>query len=218
MSKRGRRVRDRLTAVRDGQDLVLLERRGHLDQVEGYVVEVGEKWLTVAVLDASIVLNGHAFLRIDDVKRVRGRNNADMVRQALTHRRQWPPAPPRTSVDLDDTRALLESLAEEPLVTIMPEGDDPDVCYIGAPVRLGARSYRLLEVTPRGVWSTKATKHRIDAISRVEIGGQYEQALLLVAGPVPHSAASRTEQEDAVAAAPDTAARRERVSDVTGAC
>lgn len=182
VGKRHKLVLERLAAAHDEQDLVRLERRDDFDDLEGYVVDLGERWFTFAVLDPAIVLDGHAFLRIQDLDRVRGRHNADMVRQALTHREQWPPAPPPVQVDLTDSRRLLESLSTQPVVTIHPEDDNPDVCFIGAPSGLGDRSLRLLEVTPRGVWNARPTKHRIDAITRVEIGGQYEQALSVVAG------------------------------------
>lgn len=70
-------------------------------------------------------------------------------------------------------------------ITIHPEDDDPDVCFVGAPVALGDRSLRLLEVTPRAVWNSRPTKHRVEDITRVDVGGRYEQALLSVAGPAP---------------------------------
>lgn len=105
-----------------------------------------------------------------------------MVQGALTLREMWPPAPPVTGVDLDTVDALLTSLMGQPLVTIHPEHDDPDVCFIGAPVDLANGKLRLLEVTPRAVWTKRPTKHRLDDITRVDIGGRYEQALLGVAG------------------------------------
>lgn len=86
-------------------------------------------------------------------------------------------------LDLDNARGLLTSLMAQPVITIHPEQDEPDICFIGAPAGLGDRSLRLLEVTTRGVWNSRPTKHRVDDITRIEIGGRYERALLSVAGP-----------------------------------
>ena len=181
MGKRRARTLEQLTAARDGADLVRIERRD-ADDLEGYVVAVGREWVLLALLEYTIVLEEHAAVRISDVRQVRRRSRGDMVRRALELRQQWPPAAPEHQMELDDLRSLLTSLVDEPLVTIYPEHDETDTSFVGAPVGVGTRSLRLLEVSPRGVWGSKPTKHRLDTITRVEFGGRHEQALLSVAG------------------------------------
>lgn len=183
MDKRQAKVRERLGRAQDELALVRIDRGSDVDSIDGYVVSVGAEWLLLAVLDHAIVLDGHTALRLEDVRRVRSRSSGDMAQQALDLREQWPPGPPAVQVDLDSTWAMLTSLMTQPLVTVHPENEDADICFVGVPVGLGDRSLRLLEVTPRAVWASRPTKFRLDDITRIDIGGRYEQALLSVAGP-----------------------------------
>lgn len=185
MGKKRERALERLEAAREERLLVNIERGFDVDEMEGYVLDIGPSWVLLAILDPDIVLDGYAFLRLEDVRRVRGRNTADMVERALTYREQWPPARPAVPYDLSGTAPLLESLQELPLVTIHPEDNDPTVAFVGALAGLSDRFVRLHEVTPRGVWNGTPTKHRLNAITPVEIGGRYEEALLSVAGERP---------------------------------
>lgn len=149
-------------AQADG-DLVRVRRRGHLVTHEGYVLAVGERWLLLANLDPAIVLDG-------------------FVRSALTLRGQWPPAPPPTPVALDDTRALLGSVdGRWPLVTIHPELDDPEVCFIGEVQRVGRKTVSLREITPDATWREPREAYRLGRITRVDVGGSHERALIEVA-------------------------------------
>lgn len=183
--KRKEKVRARLLAAQTDLALVRIDRGGVLDVIDGYVLGVGVEWLLLAVLDHGIVLDGHTCLRVRDVKHVGRRHVGDMVQQALALRGQWPPTLPTAALDLDDASGLLSSLTGEPLVTVHAEHDDATICFIGAPVGLGERSLRLLEITPRAVWHDRPTKHRVEDLTRVDVGGRYEEALLNVAGPPP---------------------------------
>ena len=175
----------RLVEVRDEQALVRIDRGGELDLLEGYVVAIGTEWLLLALLDPAIVLDGHAALRLTDLRRVRRRQSGEMAQQALTLRGQWPPTPPEPGLDLESTEGLLTSLMTQPVLTIHPEHDNPDICFVGAPVAQDDQTLRLVEVTPRGVWNSRPTKYRVEGITRIDVGGRYEQALLSVAGPLP---------------------------------
>jgi len=160
-------------------ELVRVHRRKHLDCYDGYVLAVGKRWLLLANLDGAIVLDGYTALRRRDVKSVRRKCTADFVRTALTLRGQWPPAPPATQVDLEGTRSLLASLRGQwPLVTVHPELEDPDVCFIGDLQHVGRKWMRLREITPQATWTEPPSEFRIDRITRVDMGGRYEQALI----------------------------------------
>jgi hypothetical protein len=184
--KRRTPIATALAQSRDELELVRLARRGDLETVEGFVIEVGPEWVLLSCLDPAIRLDGHTAVRRDDVSKVRRPSTGDFVRRALELRGEWPPAGPAFPVDLTDARTLLRSLhGSAPLVTVHAEHDDPDQCLIGAIDGLGTRTLRLREVTPRAVWTVASTRQRIDRITRVDVGGAYEQALLDVAGPTP---------------------------------
>lgn len=172
----------RLREAAEELDLVRLER-GELEPLEGYAVGVGEQWCLLALLDPALVLDGHVALRLEDIRRVRTRPRQEVAQGALVLREQWPPCAP-DGVELDDVRSVVTSLAA-PLVTVHPEHDDPDVCFVGVPRGFGRRTLWLRELTPAATWTNDVTKHRVDGITRVDVGGQYEQALLALAGPPP---------------------------------
>jgi hypothetical protein len=84
---------------------------------------------------------------------------------------------------LTSTRTVLEFAAKRsPLVTIYVERRDPNVCYIGSPVGMTTASLRLRRITPDALWEEKPKTYPFKDITRVEIGGRYETALMAVGG------------------------------------
>lgn len=76
---------------------------GDGDPVEGYVVDVGERWVLIAVLDASIFIDGFAAVPIADIARVEPRNGSrEFVERALRLHDEWPPTSPAEKISLDD--------------------------------------------------------------------------------------------------------------------
>ena len=129
--------------------------------------------------------NGYLALRLSDVSRVKRCGGPDdFVGRALAARGEWPPAP--VDVDLDSVAGLIKTAADvAPLVTLLVEEDDPNVCFIGRPVRFTDRSVRLLEITPKAKWAQRPTKWAFKDVTRVDFGGRYEDALAVVGGPPP---------------------------------
>ena len=99
------------------------------------------------------------------------------------------PVPPRQRIDLNHgVKKLVQSVAKRSaLVTIHPELDRTDICYIGRPIRWGKRALHLQEVDPDGRWEDETEKHRIDTITRVDFDRVYEKNLAIVAGPQPRA-------------------------------
>ena len=69
-----------------------------------------------------------------------------------------------------------------PLVTVHREGIDPDVCWIGRVLGIERGRVSLLEITPDATWEEKPESFRLNEITRVNFGGDYETALHLVGG------------------------------------
>jgi hypothetical protein len=77
---------------------------------------------------------------------------------------------------------LLSAGKAFPLVTIHREQVDPDVCCIGQVQGVSRGRVSLLEIGPDAVWEDTPEEYRIKEITRVNFGGDYEDALHLVGG------------------------------------
>lgn len=179
-------ARARLEHARDEQLLVNVRRWiPQSDRVEGFVVAIGERWVALQRLSDRIVFDGWAMLRLKDIQAVSIEPDPDSFEvRALRVREQWPPTAPR--VDLDRTESLIATAASvAPMVTVFDDFSRPDACWIGSVVSVDERMLRLLEVSTRGGWERKPRTFSPADITRVDIGGGYEEALHLVAGPPP---------------------------------
>jgi hypothetical protein len=180
---------ERLKRARASFELVRVWRVvGDGDRLDGYVVDVGERWVLIAVLDASIYVDGFAAIPIADIARVKtGSGSHEFVERALRLHDEWPPAPPAETISLDDLGQLVQVAARQyPTITIHIERRDPDVCFIGIPVKFGRRSLHLLEVDPNAEWWDRSRKWAWSDITRVDFGGRYERTLFEVAGIPPN--------------------------------
>ena len=84
---------------------------------------------------------------------------------------------------MDTTKSILESAgAIYPLVTIHREEAEADVCHVGQVVATNRTQVALLEIGPDARWDRKASMHALREITRINFGGSYEDALLLVGG------------------------------------
>ena len=178
-------VRNDLGVAAASRKLVRILRtiRG-ADKIEGFVLKVGAEWLLVHNLDPGIFLDGHIALRLRDVRDVKPLASAAFAAKALQQFGDRPRMPGR--VDLSSTRTVIESTSRRfPLLTIHVERRDPTVCYIGVPVEISSKTLRLRHITPDAVWENEPTNYPLRDITRAEIGGHYERALLAVGGRPP---------------------------------
>ncbi|RBY80594.1 hypothetical protein DQ238_08435 [Geodermatophilus sp. TF02-6] len=155
------------------------------DELDGFVVGLGQAWVLLAELDHDIHLNGYAALRLGGVSRVERCGGSDtFVGRALAARGEWPPV--GVDVDLDGVAELVRTAAEvASLVTLHAEEDDPTVCFVGRPVRFTTRSVHLLGITPQAEWADRPDTWAFADVARVECGGRYEEALALIGGAPP---------------------------------
>lgn len=174
-----------LAAAKEEKVLVRLRRAGALDDVSGYVLAVGRRWVLLARVADTICSDGWTAVRLRSVRRVRADAHRDFVDAALRLRGQWPPRLPDQVLDLDSSRALLGSLRGEELVAVHPERRDPDICFVGVVRDVRDVRDHLVEVTPGARWEARRRRRRLRAITRVDVGGSYEAALRLVAGAAP---------------------------------
>lgn len=180
-------IRKRLESARERQALVRLRRWiPESDQLEGFVVARSRHWVLLAVLSDRITLDGWTAVRLKDVQAVTIYPEKDCFEiKALQARQMWPPVAPEP-LDLTAVTELLRSASTVvPMVGVFREFDRPDVCWIGAPIGVTDSVLSLLEVNVAGGWARKPRSFDVDDITRVDLGGGYEEALALVAGPPP---------------------------------
>jgi len=58
----------------------------------------------------------------------------------------------------------------------------PDTCIIGRTTSDNNVHFEFLEIDPDGKWESEPSYYRLNQITRVDLPGPYEKALLLVGG------------------------------------
>jgi hypothetical protein len=160
---------------------VRLSRRFENSAVRGYVLAVGPQFFLLALVSDRIWFDGFECFRISDIRHIRPDQYATFAEAALKKRAERIPKKIRVGVDSVE-QLLLTATRAFPLVTIHREKVDPDVCWIGRVLGVDRGYVSLLEITPQATWEKMPTKYRISEITRVNFGGDYEDALHLVAG------------------------------------
>jgi hypothetical protein len=129
-----------------------------------------------------IGLNGFQCFRLKDVTELEVPHEyRDFVEAALE--RRGLSRPERPDVCLSSIEELIVSAgALFDLITIHREDLDPDGCHIGKVVSVTPPFLHLQEITPAAIWETDPIKYRLSEITRVDFGGDYEDALWLVGG------------------------------------
>jgi hypothetical protein len=184
-SARAERALSRLKHARETGLLVEVERRiPYADALDGFVVATGREWIALARVSDEIDLDGWVMLRLHDVRSVRLYPADCLAVKALTIRGQWPPVAPVVRLD-HVTELITDAAARAPMVTVHREFHRPDACWIGVVRKVSGRTISLLKVDPSGRWARKPCTYRLNQVTRVDVGGRYEDALHLVAGPAP---------------------------------
>ena len=169
--------------MKDGS-LIRFSRRFESSRVCGYVLDVGPRFFLLAVVQDRIWFDGFECLRIADVEHLEPDRYAGFVEAALRKRKERKPGKPRVKLDrLED--CLRSAGLAFPLVTIHREEVDCEVCQIGRVIRVERGRVLLLEIRPDATWEEQPTRYRLNEITRIDFGGDYEEALDLVAGTPP---------------------------------
>ncbi len=158
-----------------------MERRFESSWIQGYVVDIGPKWFLFNLVTDRIHFDGFECFRLEDIQRVRPAPYAKFVETALQKRNEE--RPPRPAVNLEDIdRLLLTAGRAFPLVAVHLEEVKRGACWIGKVQSIKRPNLLLLEINPDATWDEEPREHSIDDITRVNFGGEYENALYLVGG------------------------------------
>jgi len=174
--------RSQLASARRDKLMVRFTRPFEEGSVNGYVIDIGPEFFVVALVSDAIRFNGFQCFRLSDVRRLQVPSRyAAFHEAALKKRGEEIPKNPHVVVT-SLPKLLLTANRAFPLVTIHREKVDPDVCQIGRVVDLRNGRVSLLEIGPDAVWDDKPETYRLNEITRVDFGGDYEEALHLVSG------------------------------------
>ena len=148
----------------------------------GYVLDIGPQFFLVANIDDSMRFDGYQIVQVKNLRRMQApARYGKFVASALRQRKQR--INRRPNIKLGGISEILESANRLfPLITIYRENIKPDSCWIGRIADLTDSAVRLHEIGPDAVWDKEPSSHRLSQITRVEFGGGYEEALLLVGG------------------------------------
>ena len=163
------------------RQLVRFQRRFEKPMVRGYILDVGPKFFLVALVSDRIWLDGFECFRVNDVRDLRPDPYSRFAESAL--RKRGERLPPKPRVSLKNIEELLMSVGRRfPLVTLHRETVDPDVCWIGRVLGVERGRVSLLNISPDATWEEKPESFKLSEITRVNFGGDYENALYLVGG------------------------------------
>lgn len=178
-------ARETLAAALESESLVSVASSAEPDVTyRGFVVGLGASWVLLHWLDSSVRLDGYVALPLEEVEEVDVLTADDSVAVAALELRGVRPVA-LSEVALDGLPSLLASIDRSyPLVSVHRARASPDMFVAGRVAQLGEESFILRHVLPNGRWGDSGG-YRYDEVTRVDFGGDYEDALALVAGPVP---------------------------------
>jgi hypothetical protein len=164
------------------RQLVRFDRRFEDSSIRGYVLDVGSEFLLLSLVSDRVRFDGFECFRISDVRNLRPDPYAAFAEAALKKRGERKPK--RPSVNITNVKGILVSASRAfPLLTIHRERVEPDICHIGRVLNVKDGRLSLLEIGPDARWDDSATEYRIKEITRVNFGGDYENALHIVGAP-----------------------------------
>ncbi len=156
------------------------------DAIDGFVVGTSKHWVLLAFVTDQVVFDGWKAIRREDIQSVVSLGKKDPFQiRALKKRGQWPPKAPNP-MNLKTIGDLLQTASfGDQLVVISCDFARTDICWIGSVLKISRRTLTLLEVTTNADWDRNPTRYDLDDITEVDFGGDYAEALALVAGPKP---------------------------------
>jgi len=179
-------MRERLEeAMGDGR-VISLDRSAfeHDDEI-GYVVAMGTDLFVLLRVADNIRFDGFSVLRIADVNDVEVPHEHDeFVESALRLRGETVDEPPE--IDLSDWMTEVRSAGRlGEVITLHSEERDAGICQIGHIRSVNDENVTLVEIDPDADWYEEPTTIAIADLTRIDVGGSYEEALVLVGGSCP---------------------------------
>lgn len=177
-------LRSRISQLKDArrqQTLLRITRRYEKFPIRGYVTDIGPKFFALQLVSDRIWFDGFECFRIADVKEIKVDPYARFAEAALKKRGESKSK--KSGVNVRDIRSILQSANRVfPLITLHREAVDSTVCQIGRVAEIKRDKVSLLEIRPNATWRSQPDEYRLSEITRVSVGGDYEDALHIVGG------------------------------------
>jgi hypothetical protein len=174
------KTRAKLLHAKDKKLIIHFFSRFEHGSFTGFVLDVGPTFILLASLDDACAFENYTCLRIQDVRKLQSPAKYSefyIAARKAGHQRM----PRRIKLDLTDAASILQSAAPS-LVTVHRDKHHPGTCQIGYSLSDNGTHLEMLEITPGAVWETEPTYYRLKQITRIDLPGPYERALLLVGG------------------------------------
>ena len=179
-------MRELLEEAQADAQVVTIDRERFDEEGElAYVVAVGDTLCVLLLIDDGLRFNGFSVLRIEDVSHVElPHERAAFVESALRLRGEEIEEAP--DLDLASMAAAIRTAGRiAPLVTLHTETTAEGVCQIGSVRGVDGTNVRLIAIDPDADWEDEISTIPVEDVTRIDFGGAYEEALLLVGGPCP---------------------------------
>jgi len=174
---------EQLTAAMREARLIRLYRPFEETYVRGYILDVGAEFFLLHLVSDRIWFDGFECFRVDQVDELTPDPYAAFCEAVLKARAETRVA---LTLRLTGIGELLASAAEQfALVTIHKEREQPDTCNIGKVISVEGGIVWMLEIAPDAQWDEELSPHKLSEITRVNFGGDYEDALALIGGTPP---------------------------------
>ncbi|MFJ2550574.1 hypothetical protein [Microbacterium sp. NPDC087591] len=146
------------------------------------MLRVGAAWALLAQVSDGGYFDGLIAFRVVDVTRV-SRDLSFATTFAQTQS-QWPPAVP-FEIDLDSTEGLLRGTGAGGRLIGLQKEKERDALWIGKFDAIARRFAYIHEVRPDATWHPEPLGYKTKAITAVQFGTRYFDALSAIAGAGP---------------------------------
>ena len=146
---------------------------------DGFIIDANEEMVLLQLVDDSIRLNGYQILFLEDISDfVHPAPFNDFQKKVLELRQEEIQNP---EIELGELNEILLNISEDyGLVTLHREELESDSCGIGRVIKADDVSFELEEIGSDARWFDETYEYDLYDITRIEFGGSYEEALLLV--------------------------------------
>jgi hypothetical protein len=148
--------------------------------LSGYVLGVGSEFFLLGLLNDGFEFQQYVCVRLKDVRRLEAPANRTRFYQKVRKLR-GDKIPKRLALDLTNSASMVRS-AMPSVLTIYQEKVRPGTCVIGYAVSTDDKNLEFLTIDPDAEWDSKPGYYRFKDITRIDLPGPYEQALLLAGG------------------------------------